>query len=232
MDINSLISLANSKLICGPECKKEEKSIELKKIYDDTKKNLFNAPSKYKQAEKNYLIHDKGEDEYINIMRERKIKTVNIMKKKLLEKHNEYINDIRGYNNQYNTDFIYYNRINDFYESSLKDNKKYKKEIEDYNSDMNVNNRKVFYRNQDIERLSFMRIILLIVYFIILIIILYKVDFINNEYYKNKYILLGILIYILFGIYVDKLSIMMFNIRKKIYYLFENEAPRNVYVEI
>ena len=76
--------------------------------------------------------------------------------------------------------------MNDFYKSTLKDNKKYKKEIGDYKSNMNVNNRKVFYEDGEMEHLSYVRMVLLIIYFATLIAIIYKLNFIGNELYKNK----------------------------------------------
>jgi hypothetical protein len=232
MDINSLIALANENLMCGPDCKKDKQSQRLREIYDKAKQNLIDAPSEFSKAERNFLVDARGEYEYINIMKERKIKTMNNMKKKLLEKHTQFMNDIRGFLNQYNTDYIYYHRMDDFYKSNLKDNKKYKNDIADFTSAMNVNNRKVFYEDEEIEQMSFTRIILLTIYFVVLIAILYKVEFIGKEYYRNRYVMFAIFTYVMFGIYVDWVSKMVYYTKNRISQLLENEVPRNVYVSM
>lgn len=224
MDINALISLANENIICGPECKKNEKSENLKKIYNDAKKNLINAPNKFNIAEKNYLIDSNGEDEYNNIMKNRKFKTINMMNKKLLEKHNQFVSDINGYLNHYNTNYVYYNRMDDIHKFSLKENKNYKQGINDYKSKMNVNNRKVFYEDKEMEHLHFIRIILLIIYFVVLFSILYNMNFIKNELYTNKYVLLLISLYVIFAIYVDYLPKLIYYIKIKMSYIFDNDV--------
>jgi hypothetical protein len=232
MDINALVALANDKLMCGPDCQKDRQTEKLRQIYNNAKQTLIDAPRTFTLAEKNYLIDSKGENEYKNIMKERTIKTMNEMKKKLLDKHTQFVQDIRGYLNQYSADYIYYNRMDDFYKSSLKENKKYKQDIADYTSNMNVNNRKVFYENEEIDNLSFFRIVLLVIYFAVLIAILYKMDFIGNQLYTNKYALFAIFMYIMFGLYVDWVSKMVYYLRQKITHIFENDAPRNVYISM
>jgi len=232
MDINSLVALANDKLMCGPECQKDKQTEKLRQIYNNAKQTLIDAPNSFSIAEKNYLVEAKGANEYKMIMKERTMKTINDMKKKLLDKHTQLVADMRGNVDQYNTDYIYYNRMNDFYKSTLKDNKKYKKEIGDYKSNMNVNNRKVFYEDGEMDQMSFTRIILLIIYFVTLIAILYKMDFINNQLYRNKYALLAIIVYILFGVYIDWVTKMVYYTKMKISRIFDNDVPRNVYVSM
>lgn len=231
-DINSIIALANEKLSCGPECRKDKETERLREIYNTSKQNLIDAPTNFVKAEKNYLIDAKGENEYKNIMKERTLKTISDAKKKLLDKHTQFVNDIRGHLNQYNATFIYYYKMNDFYKSNLKDNKKYKKDIADFKSKANVNNRKVFYEDGEMEHLSYVRMVLLIIYFATLIAILYKLNFIGNELYKNKYVLTAILVYVLFGIYVDWFTKMIYYMKVKISHIFENDVPRNVYVSM
>jgi magnesium-transporting ATPase (P-type) len=97
---------------------------------------------------------------------------------------------------------------------------------------MNVNNRKVFYEDEEMEQLSFTRIILLVIYFVVLIAILYKIDFVGNELYRNKYVLFAIFVYIMFGIYVDWVSKMVYYTKMKISHIFDNDVPRNVYVSM
>ena len=230
-DVNAYITLVNN-LTCDKKCQKDKQTEKLREIYVNAKKNLTEAPNAYSIAEKNYLIDERGEIEYKNIMNERMIKTMNNMKKKLLEKHTEFISDINANLNQYKSDYIYYHRMNDFYKYNVKDNKKYKKDTSDYTSNVNVNNRKVFYEDGEMVHLSFVRNILLVIYFITLIAILYKLDFINKELYKNKYVLFVIFSYIMFGIYVDWVTKMIYYIKVKISRIFENDVPRNVYVSM
>ena len=234
MDINAMIALANDKLMCGPEskCQKDRQTEKLRQIYNNSKQNLIDAPKTFSLAEKKYLIDAKGNDEYKNIMKARAVKTLNVMNKTLSDKHTLFLTDIRAYLNQYNTNYVYYHRMDDFYKSILKDNKKYKKEIADYTSNMNVNNRKVFYEDEEMEQLSFTRIILLVIYFVVLIAILYKIDFVGNELYRNKYVLFAIFVYIMFGIYVDWVSKMVYYTKMKISHIFDNDVPRNVYVSM
>jgi ABC-type multidrug transport system fused ATPase/permease subunit len=232
MDINELVALANERITCGPECRKDRQTEELRKIYDRSKQELIDAPMNFVKAEKNYLLYSKGENEFNNIMKERTLKTLNDMKKKLSEKHTQFVNDIRVLLNQYNTEYIYSNRINDLYKNVLKENKKYKQDISDFTSNMNMNNRKVFYESEDMESMGFTRIVLLIIYFITLIAILYKIEFIGKELYRSKPVMFVLVVYILIGVFTDWITVFIYNMSVKIIRLFENDVPKNVYVNI
>jgi len=230
--VNETATLANNLLICDEACEKEKKSKKLEDAYNKAKSSLLNGKTIYNDAEEDFIKFTKGESEYKRIIADRKLKTLNAMKDEKKKEYNSYIDDIRGYSRQYDTNYVYYKKIEDFYKHAFKENKKFKKDVGDYHSKVNVNNRKIQYQTKEIEQLQFVRIILLIVYYVTFCIILYQVDFINNEYYKNKYVLFGIILFVLFGIYVDKVSILFYKLTKKLYHIFENETPRNIYVNL
>lgn len=231
-NINELATLANNALICDDACEKEKRAKELEEVYNKAKNSLLNGKTNFNNAEEDFLKFTRGEPEYNRIIAERKLKTLTGMKDEKIKEHNIYIGDIRGYYHQYNTDYVYYKKIEDFYKHAWKENKQIKKDVGDYHSNVNVNNRKIHYQTREIEELQFVRIILLIVYYVTFCIILYQVDFINKEYYKNKYVIFGIILYVLFGIYVDNVSILFYKLTKIIYHIFENETPRNIYVNL
>jgi hypothetical protein len=231
MDINAMIALANDKLTCGPSCKNDKKIEKLREIYNTSKQHLIDAPKEFSRAEKNYFINLNGENDYNSMMKDRTNVTIQNIKKKLSEKHTEFISELRKSANEYNTDYVYYNNIDEMLDNNSKEYNKYKQNIDDYKAKMNTNNRRAFYDDGEMDWLSNIRYVLLIIYFVIFIVILLKIDFIDSQLYKSYYAWFFIFIYIMFGLYVDWVSKMIYYLRNKIYYIFQNDMPRNVYAE-
>jgi len=231
MDMNAMIALANDKITCGPSCQNDRKIEKLRQIYNTSKQKLIDAPKEFSTAEKNYFINLNGEEDYKRMMKDRTTITIQNMKKKLNEQHTLFINDLKKSTNEYDTTVVYYNNIGEMLKKDVKEYKKYKQNIEDYKAKMNTNNRRAFYDDGEMEWLINIRYVLLVIYFVILIAILVKIDFIGNGFYKNYYVWLIIITYILFGLYVDWVSKMIYYLRNKLYYIFQNETPRNVYAE-
>jgi hypothetical protein len=231
MDVNEMIALANDRLTCGPSCKNDKKTENLRQIYNTSKQKLIDSPKEFTTAEKNYFINLNGENNYKSMMKERTNITIQKVKKKLSEKHTEFMSELRKTANEYKTDYVYYNNIDDILKNSSKEYKKYKQDIDNYKSKMNTNNRRAFYDDGEMDWLSNIRYVLLIIYFVIFIVILFKIDFIDTQLYKSYYAWFVIFIYIMFGLYVDWVSKMLYYLRNKMFYLFQNEMPRNVYAE-
>lgn len=226
-----MVALANDRLTCGPSCQNDKKIEKLRQIYNKSKQNLIDSPREFTIAEKNYFINLNGENEYKAMMKERTNITIQNEKKKILEKHTDFINELRKSANEYKTNYVYYNNIDEMLKSKSKEYKKYKQNIDNYKSKMNTNNRRAFYDDGEMEWLTNVRYVLLVIYFVIFIVILFKIDFIGNNLYRNYIVWVIIIIYIVFGIYVDWVSKMFYYLRNKMYYIFQNEMPRNVYAE-
>jgi hypothetical protein len=231
MDMNAMIALANDKISCGPSCQNDRKIEKLRQIYNTSKQKLIDAPKEFSAAEKNYFINLNGDEDYKLMMKNRTNVTIQNMKKKLNEKHSSFVSDLKKSTNEYGTTVVYYNNMDEMLKKSTKEYKKYKQNIEDYKAKMNTNNRRAFYDDGEMDWLTNIRYVLLIIYFVIFIAIIIKIDFIGNELYKNYYVWLIIITYILFGLYVDWVSKMIYYLRNKLYYIFQNETPRNVYAE-
>lgn len=230
--LNNLIQKATNIISCDDKCKHDKKEKELLNKLNEVKNDMSNINNNYDEAEKNYYIHKYGESYYDNLKRERTNTTVENKKNKLIDKHNNYVKQLKSIIEQYNINYTYYSEMDKIYKSKLNENKMYLKKIDDFKSNINVNNRKVFYQNNEMNNLHFFRIILLVIYYITLCVILYHMDFITNQYYKNKLVMFGITIYILFGLYVDYISYLIYIFTIYIYHWFDNKSPRNVYVSL
>lgn len=230
--LDNLIKKATNIISCDDKCKHDKKEKELLDKFNEVKNDMSNINNKYDESEKNYYIHKYSEQYYDDLKQERTNTTVERKKKQLTDKHTNYIKQINSIIEQYNINYTYYSEIDKIYNSKINENKLYLKKIDDFKSNINVNNRKVFYQNIEINNLHFFRIILLVIYYIILCVILYHIDFINNEYYKNKLFMFGIIIYILFGLYVDYISYLIYIFTIYIYHWFDKKSPRNIYVSL
>jgi hypothetical protein len=164
---NSLMSQLQNSLICDEECQKEKKTKLLKFKWDTASANLIAGPNIEQNAEKNYVTFTQGEAAY-NELLENKLreKGTEIAKdyeeafKKLQKKINIEIHS-------YNSILLNFKNVVDLYLKYKEENIQLAKELKDTSNDILTNERKTYYKDEEIHHLKFYYYhIILIIYII------------------------------------------------------------------
>lgn len=230
--LNNIIELTRDTLMCDSNCQRDRKAQELRKKFFDAEQNLCSAPEEVIDAEKNFYIYTKGERGYENMLLKRYGDEACAIKEKAIRNHKKLMKLLELLSNDYKTDKINLNRMNELLGIRLNENKKLKKTIYDSNGIANTNDRKVVYETREMDWLKTVRKILTYLLIILVILYLFFGNFFKRELYKNLKIWLIILCIIVYIFSVDLLSRITFWVFDKMNYLYNNKAPRNVYINL
>jgi hypothetical protein len=211
-NLNSMINLANDRLTCDSECQRKRKADNYKKKWELAKKNYEQAPEEIKQAEKNYYVYDKGYSAYEDMLYDRYTKSASEFKEKSLIKHTELDDELNNLINNYESGSLYLSRMNQLMSIKLKENDKFKRDIDKYIGFTQTSGRKVVYEDRQRDTLSTYRKIILFIYFLMVTIYIVFGTFIPSKEYKNWKTLLVLILYIIFPFFIlDKLMVLIYN---------------------
>jgi len=236
--LNEAIANINKSSECGPDCESANTKAALKLAYEKAQQNITTAPQQLSEAEKNYYVSNFGlvaynemlkkryEDEIIELNKNDQ-KTLSQQKVELIELVNEY-----------KTTGIYLEKLDELQDKLQEENDKYKKDIEEYISKNNTNNRKAYYNENQTSSLDTWNLFLKVLYLIILAILTIKLLYIE-KLYTNKftwivlflllllpYLIIPILskiIQLLFDWSSNKENKSMITILKNIFTIIQNE---------
>jgi hypothetical protein len=230
--INTLNNLTQQIAIANnPTAAKKIKKADLKKILIEAQENLKNAPDELNTAEKNYYTTTLGKEEWEKMLLDKykkEFEKENIMR---FKKHQELMRQLNTLSNDYSGLYIYFNRMMD-YINMKKDKEKNLLNFLDKNNRLRLtNDRKVIYEEYEIEWLDIVRKGLLSIYYILLAWIIIRV-IMRDKNYKNYITLLIILVIIILPLISLNISKYLFYIYFRLYYLLNNNVPKNVYTNI
>ena len=204
----------------------------LKDTLDASITNLENAPEKVDEAEAEYYNYIDGESGYTDLLFKRHKNAADKLVRKSLEEYQDLFKQLNIWCAKYRSQTTYTERMNQLYKIKLDENKKLKKGLKNEISSTLTNDRKVIYEEEQFNGLYFFRLILTIIYYGLLIVFIVLKKFFQNKLYKNLKIWLGIALYIVFPFVLSYIPIFIFYIISEIKYLFENKAPKNVYIDL
>jgi hypothetical protein len=166
--LNSFLNAASKTISCGPDCQRNNKSQELKQKYIDAENNLALAEPQYQTAKKNYYSYVSGKNEYDNIVENELNKEANIIVVLFKNFMDKEINKINTQIESYHGLSINLNNIKDLLEQYKTENQRLQKEIKEETNDILTNERKTYYKNQEIDQLKKLySYIFLIIYVIV-----------------------------------------------------------------
>lgn len=168
--LNAFLNSATKTIACGPDCQKEKISQELKKKYDDAKNNLALAEPQYQVARQNYYTYVSGKNEYDNVieneLNNEADKIVSFFKM-FIEKE---INKINTQLESYDGISINFSNIKDLLQQYREENESLEKQIKEETNDILTNERKTYYKNQDVDYLnSAYSYVFIIIYIIVVL---------------------------------------------------------------
>jgi len=125
-----------------------------------------------------------------------------------------------------------YNRIKELSETRKDENKDLNKNIGNTEKLVNTNKRKAVYEKRQFEGLKIYRLVLLITFYVLLIVYLLFGNFRTSRLYRNRPFLYIFLPLIIFPLIVKYVVRFIYQISNKVSHFLNNEAPKNVYVDI
>jgi len=224
-NFNSFLMNANNQLICDQACQEQKQAALLKEVYLNAQANAASAPQQLDTAEKNYLDFTEGPDAYTELEEKNFTAKAQEIVKNFTDTFNKNVDDVKNDIHSYSSLF---NNSANVYELYLtyKDEFSYlKTKLINESSDVNTNNRKTYYENQQIEFLDFFYYYVLLVVYIIVAVGYAVFAFIYPSPYDWK-IRLAVLVFLIILPFISTwLMGLIVNFGYKIY----NALPKNVY---
>lgn len=202
---NSFIEQAREKLLCDANCQKNKNTQDLENIYLKAQSNIYTAPAQLEEARKNYFIYTKGQVGYEEMEEEILEKKISVLRQQLEKRNETEITQLEQDINSYTNIYSNYRNLLDLYIKYKTENAKYKKELEDKESNIITNDRKTYYENQGIETLQFIySYFFLFIYGIFVIIYIILIFFYSKNLTWVKRIggLIGLLLLPYLSVYI------------------------------
>lgn len=226
-NLTKTVDLSNN-----PEKQLANKRNELKQKLMDAEQNLKVAPEKKDIALKDYLIFTEGESEYKKILLRRYEKDAEKQKQLALNKHKDFNKELQTLESQYESQTIYFDRMQELIDIKINENKKILNFINNNNGIRLTNDRKIIYEVHEIDHVNrHLFKLKTIYYFILILYLIYGKFFIRNNYthYLTWIILL---IYIILPLLVNVFSKFIFYIVHTIKHKLNNNVAKNVYINL
>ena len=199
--LNSLIALAKDKITCDSNCQKERTSQELKKKLDLIQNS--NYEKDMEDAEKNYYISTNGLAQYNQLLNARNMKKTDEFIENQKTDHVEVVGNIFDVNKELQTKAVYIKRINELLAIKLRKKAQLEKDVEKYISTVQTTDRRVDYELKDMDWNDTFNKILKYIYYGILIIYILFGNYLSTKKYKDIFVWLLIVLYIIlpYGLY-------------------------------
>ena len=223
---NDFIAQASEMLTCDAECQKSRKAEELKQKYLDSQTNLKSASSQVQSSYKNYLTFTQGDSaysEYEEQQFEKDAKQITKVSLSQFQKEREEAKRLLG---TYNGLLVNYTHVAEYYERLKRENAMLQLKWKNATNDVETNDRKSFYEDQNIDRVYYFYRVMLFFYavsMIILVLLLLK----SSTMGMGK----KVMIIIMFALYPFMISILFYYVFK-LYDFIVSLLPKNVYKTI
>ena len=169
-NLNSLISQLQDKLACDEDCQKEKKTKLLKMKRDIAQANLVSAPNRLENAEKNYITFTQGELEYNRLLEKKLTEKATTITTKYEEAFDEISLKINTEIHTYNSILSNFKNVVDLYLKYKEENIELAKELKETANDNITNDRKTFYKDEEIHHLKFYYYHIILIIYIICVI--------------------------------------------------------------
>ena len=125
-----------------------------------------------------------------------------------------------------------YNRIRELSETRKNENKDLNENIDNTKLLVNTNKRKAVYEKRQFDGLTTYRIVLLITFYLLLVVYLIFGNFISSRLYRNRMFMCLFIPLTILPLIVKYIIRFIYYLTYKVSHFLNNEAPKNVYVDI
>ena len=231
-DINKSISILNESIACDSTCQRNKEIQELKNKLKQAKLNKANADSNVNSAEKNYYSFVEGPYAYKELLFNRNSKIVNKAADRLHNDSNNLIKELHTLIDYYESQMLYSENVTDLFDTKYEKITKLENKIDNNINSINTTDRKIYYELNELDNIGYYKKLFMILTYILFVIYLIFGNFFQKKLYKNNYINLTLLLYLIFPLIVYRISKFIYYILKRLNYLFYNKSPRNIYTDI
>ena len=220
--VNDLIQFMNVNLNCDSQCQKEKEIESLREKWTKSKNELKDMPSIVNTNEKKYYIAAEGIDYYNNdILKNRYLQEISKWSQAERNNFSDIYEIMQTKLKSYEIETYSSSKLKQLFEELTQKSEKLKTNIDNYYAKSRTNARKVWYEDQDIEKLEYIQKILKIFYFGVFFGYIIFSGFIKNAEYKNKKVVLLLLIYLSIPFILK--HIISFTL--DLIYNYKNKAP-------
>jgi hypothetical protein len=206
--ITNLINKASDTIVCGPSCQREKKLADLKDKYNNAITNIKTAPTKLKEAKKNYFLEEKGPTDYNKMVLDKVTADANNVTSKLQSKFDANAQEVDNVITTYDTLKSNSDYIKQIIGEYSDENIKMAKELRRIRGDIITNDRKTYYEQQYVENLAWWYGWFRIVYIVLLIFFIIAVIFKVQGWIKK---LLLIIIFIFYPMFISPVVSYLYN---------------------
>jgi hypothetical protein len=226
--LNSLLVSVTKSITCGPECQRQKKIDELRYNYEVAKDNLVLAEPEYEIARQNYYTYTSGKDGYDEMMETEYTEKAEEIAGIYKETYDKEVTKIETQLDIYNGLLANIDNVSDLHKKYKKENVQLFNELKNITNDILTNQRKTYYKDQEIERSNgYSSYILLLVIYIIVVICfaIFSLIYPSQTTFMFRTLILCVFILLPFVS-----TWILGKIIQLIYWLF-SFIPKNVYKE-
>jgi len=217
----------------GSDCYKSKHAAYLKKLYEDKKIKLAEAPIDLSRAEKNYYVYNRGESGGIQIynkfIEDRFVQTAQQFKQNSIEKQQEFMSNLAQALKQYQAEVIFQKQLVKLLKVRQQEQNDLTKNINYYQKILQTSERKVVYENKNMDSLYGYRRMMLFIYYLGIVFFVIFGNFIPDKLYAKYTVWILIVIASVMPLMLNLLIKWIFIIYDMIAYWFEELPHKDVY---
>ena len=184
--LNGIISNLNNLISCDSDCQKRKHADELKRKWDKAEQSSENV----KEAEKEYYVFTKGEDGYLNMLRNKYRNDATEYKNKNKKIHDDLVKTYDDLNNLYLSLNKSTKDVEDLFNIRSRENNELEKSIDEMKSSVETNERKIDYLTKNYNYFDlFKKYILILFYILVFVLFLMKPIDLKNKYELSKFLI-------------------------------------------
>lgn len=168
--INELMAASQDALMCGPTCKKNKKSADLKQAYDDAELNLRTAPAQVIESRRKFLVYSEGEHGYDAVKRDDLTIEADEIANELTDVLKTDVKSAIAGVDYYNTAVINSDATKELYNTYVEQNEELLLKIRNQQGDIITNDRKTYYEESASDELYNWYMVWIAVYYILFIV--------------------------------------------------------------
>jgi hypothetical protein len=183
---NSLIDQAAEAITCDANCQKQKKTDELKQKYITAQSNLARGPQQVETARKNYVIYNKGEPVYNQLVETELTKKATMISTFFENNFNEESKNVLSDVKTYSGLLSNLKNVFELYLKYKQENVELTKKLKEETNDILTNERKTYYQEQGIDNLKFYYYYFLLIVYVICVILFGVFNFIYPSQMSGK----------------------------------------------
>lgn len=171
--LTSLLDTATQSIACGPECQKQKDANQLKNKYKTDGNNLALAESLNQIAKQNYDTFVSIKSSYDEMTKPEYTREAEQFVKKYKKIYNEQLGKIQSQLDNYDKLLINFSNVVDLYKKYKNENDQLFKELKNETNDVLTNERRIYYKDQEMGSSKRNNLYLYIFWAIYIIVVIY-----------------------------------------------------------